>query len=335
MIADASAIKDRLRRNPETALPTTTNRRLLLLLLILASCPVYSDSPLLLILQSGSAPVYQEVTRSILTSVESICSECRNYRISQANIEDEPLEKLLEPDGDKPILLVTIGVNAARRVAELQSATPRLYTLIPLSTAASLNMDESSASTSAIYLDQPFTRHLNLIKLIGTGKQVVGVLFGPVTQDSSAVLKLAAAELGISIRQETVTEQSQVGPALRRLLEESDLLLALPDPLVYNQNTIFNILLSSYHNQVPVVGFSASYVKAGALLAVYSTPSNIGRQIAETIRQFVTTGSNALPDAAFPRYFSIEVNRNVARSLDIDLPSAIELQKHLEQLEER
>jgi len=224
-------------------------------------------------------------------------------------------------------------VKAARFIARSQLPTPRLYTLIPFSSAASLNLDQASATVSAIYLDQPFLRQLNLIKLLSKNRQVLGIVFGPATAASRARVKQAAEILEIPIRQETVAEEKAVGPALKRLLEESDVLLALPDPLVYNQNTIFNILLSSYHNQVPVVGFSASYVKAGAMLAVYSSPADIGKHITETIRQFVITDGNDLPGVEFPRYFSIEVNKNVVRSLDINLPTATELKQQLERLE--
>lgn len=306
---------------------------ILSVLLTIYAFPVLSNSPVILLVQSGSASVYQQITSKILSSLETNCTECQRYRITQANIEDVQFDELLRAESSRLKLVVTIGVKAARLIAMSQLSTPRLYTLIPIASAASLNLNETSETASAIYLDQPFLRQLNLIKLISNARQVLGVVFGPATTASRGTLELAAESLGIPIRQETVNEEIAVGPALRRLLVESDVLLALPDPLVYNQNTIFNILLSSYHNQVPVIGFSASYVKAGAMLAVYSSPSDIGRHIAGTIRQFVMTGANALPGAEFPRYFSIEVNKNVARSLDIDLPTATELKQRLDRLE--
>ena len=308
-------------------------RVLLSLLLSLYPFIAYSDSPTIWLLQSGEAPVYEQVTASILSSLDSICAECAAYQIKQLNLDDTPSDALSASGDSKPTLIVSIGVKAARFVASSQTPVPKLYTLIPYSSAASLNLDESSKNASAIYLDQPYIRQLKLIKLIKTEKQVLGVLFGPATSALRAMLKMAANNLKIPIATESVTEEAEVGQALRRILESSDILLALPDPLVYNRDTIFNILLSSYHSQIPVIGFSASYVNAGAMLAVFSTPSDIGIHIAETIRQFIISDGKGLPEAEFPRYFSVEVNRSVARSLDIDLPDSEELKQRLEQME--
>jgi len=308
-------------------------RIFLSLFLALFAAPAFSDSPTILLLQSGNAPVYQEVTSNILSSLESICPECQAYQIEQASIEDIQIDDLLKSGASRLDLVVSIGVKAAKQIADSGLSIPKLYTLIPKSSAVALKLEKRSNTVSAIYLDQPLARQLNLIKLIGTAKLVLGVLFGPSTTAFRPKLEMIANSLNIATRTETVKSGAEVGPALRRLLDSSDILLALPDPIVYNQNTIFNIFLSSYHNQIPIVGFSASYVKAGAMLAVYSTPSDIGKHIAETIQQFVIADNNHLANREFPRYFSIEVNNSVARSLDINLPAPTELKQQLERLE--
>ncbi|MES9968078.1 MAG: hypothetical protein ABW074_12490, partial [Sedimenticola sp.] len=64
---------------------------------------------------------------------------------------------------------------------------------------------------------------------------------------------------------------------------------------------------------------SAAYVKAGALAAVYSTPEDIGRQLAETIKEFLDSGGKRLPPPRFPSYFNISTNETVAKSLGLTL----------------
>jgi signal transduction histidine kinase len=98
-------------------------------------------------------------------------------------------------------------------------------------------------------------------------------------------------------------------------LAEPGILLAVPDSTVYNNRTISNILLTAYHQRSPVVGFSPAYVKAGALLALYSTPAQVGQQAGEAARLGLATGS--LPPPAAPRHFRISTNPYVARSLGI------------------
>lgn len=306
---------------------------LLAAILCLIHLPALPDSPIIMLVQSGNAPVYQKISSTILSDLESICPECSAYQIKQLNLDDEPVDALSGADSSGLKLLVTIGVNAARLISSSEIPVPRLYTLIPKSSSDTLKLDQSANSASVIYLDQPLSRQLNLIRLIMTHNQVLGVLFGPVTAASRTLLEREAESLEIPVRAESVSTEDEVGPALRRVLDGSDILLALPDPLVYNRNTIFNIILSSYQNRIPVIGFSASYVKAGAMLAVHSTPSDIGMHIAETIRQFIITGEGGLPASAFPKYFSIEANKSVAHSLDINLPAAMDLKQRLEQME--
>jgi len=87
---------------------------------------------------------------------------------------------------------------------------------------------------------------------------------------------------------------------------------------VFNASTAYGMMLTSYRAQVPVIGFSEGLVKAGALLGLYSTASQVARQGAEIAGRFLT-GDAALPAPQYPRYFAVSVNHTVARSLGISL----------------
>ena len=128
-----------------------------------------------------------------------------------------------------------------------------------------------------------------------------------------------------------LNEESELYPTLQRTLAEPSILLAVPDATVYNNRTISNILLTAYHQRSPVVGFSPAYVKAGALLALYSTPAQVGQQAGEAARLGLATGS--LPPPAAPRHFRISTNPYVARSLGIQLEDPAILRERLERSE--
>jgi ABC-type uncharacterized transport system substrate-binding protein len=72
-------------------------------------------------------------------------------------------------------------------------------------------------------------------------------------------------------------------------------------------------------------------VKAGALLALYSTPTQVGQQAGEAARQALATGS--LPPPAAPRHFRVSTNPYVARSLGIVLDEPGTLRERLERTE--
>ena len=118
---------------------------------------------------------------------------------------------------------------------------------------------------------------------------------------------------------------------LSELLADIDLLLTLPDPAVYNKRTIVSVLLSSYRQRVPVVGFSRAYVKAGALIALHSTPEQIGRQIAEALVHRLAHGRWPRAGIQHPNYFDVAINARVARSLGIRLPQPQDLLHRLQE----
>jgi ABC-type uncharacterized transport system substrate-binding protein len=105
---------------------------------------------------------------------------------------------------------------------------------------------------------------------------------------------------------------------LQSVLDDSDVLLAQADPLVFNSQSIQNILRTSIQAKVPLVAFSPAYVRAGALLAVYSTPTQAGAQAAHGVLEVLAMRS--LPERAQePDDFEISVNEQVARVFALTL----------------
>ena len=174
--------------------------------------------------------------------------------------------------------------------------------------------------TSAIYLDQPISRHLQLVRVAqpraqrgrGVGAVAIGFAIRAHPRGEQFRLRLSTAAL---------SGGGDLFSSLQTLLPNVDALLLFPDPLVVNRGNVQNLMLTTYRQRVPVVGHSQNLVDAGALVAVYSTPQQIGQQVAETIQRMLPARHWELPPPAYPKYFTIKTNSSVARSLDIDVPS--------------
>lgn len=222
------------------------------------------------------------------------------------------------PDAAKaPRLIVAIGVGAWRGMAASDVKAPLLATLVPRS-AYQVEAEQAARggrAVSALWLDQPVARQLDLLKIALPARSRVGVLLGPDSRLVEQELMRAAAERNLEIVAARVGGADQLPAALQRVLGEGDVLLALPDPQIYNGATIQNVLTSAYRHRLPLVGFSPAYVKAGAMLSVYSTPTQLGTQVGEIVRAVL--GGRPLSAAQGPRLFSIGLNADVARSLGI------------------
>ncbi|WP_172838739.1 ABC transporter substrate-binding protein [Solemya velesiana gill symbiont] len=256
--------------------------------------------------------------------------------IEISSIDEQDLDSRLHTL-DSNDLVIPVGKKSAdwlhdKRIAH-KYRYKALYTLLPKASYGRLAVSDSRSS--AIFIDQPFERLLHFSKLISAGKPHVGVLLGPSTKQYRNRLESVASEMNIPIHFETADSSDQIGNKLRKLFSSTNLLLTLPDPEIYNRKNVVGILLSSYHNQVPVLGFSSAYVKAGALAAVYSTPEDIGKQISDTVKKYLGSNGKRLDSPGYTEYFSISTNESVGKSLGISLPDEDKLKSLLLQEESK
>lgn len=229
-------------------------------------------------------------------------------------------------------LVVPLGLKATRAAAQLDPAIPVLATLLPRQAYESLlgSGIPPRRLFSALVLDQPLERQLDLIRLALPKAERVGVLLGPNTVAQKTELGRAAQQAGLTLGIEAATNPGDLFAVQRELLRDNEVLLALPDPQVLNQTTLMSYLVSAYRARVPVIGFSQSFTEAGALVSVFSTPEQIGRQLGEIVTGMANGRAARPARLIYPRYFKVYVNRQVARSLELDIAPDDRLQKQLE-----
>jgi ABC-type uncharacterized transport system substrate-binding protein len=160
----------------------------------------------------------------------------------------------------------------------------------------------------------------------------IGVIWGPESISQQPLLLAAAKSRGLTLHESTLTPGVPLVNALRAASSDVDVLLAVPDGHVYNPATATDILLTTYRARVPVFVFSPSYVKAGAMMSLHTTPEQVGVQAAAMAHTFLQT--SALPSSQYPSDFTITVNEYVARSLGVAL-DANQLATQLHQQEKR
>ncbi len=232
-------------------------------------------------------------------------------------------------------LVVAVGTPAMAAMARRPPSAPVLNVLVPRASFRKQSL--SSARTqdykyfSAVYFDQPWSRQLALIRFALPGRRV-GILLGKDSLELSASVLAAAKAAGLSASIEVADDEADLLPALKLLLGRSDALLAVPDSAIYNRSNIASILLTSYRAKIPLFGFSPSYVKAGALASVFSEPAQIAQQVVEIIQNLHASGG--LPAPQSPRYFSVRVNSQVQRSLELTMDDEMQLLNRLKQIPE-
>ena len=217
-------------------------------------------------------------------------------------------------------LIVTIGGQAAHTTVALETETPVLHVLLSRITLDALGHRPGGAPWSAIVLDQPAERQIALVRLALPKHERIATIAGPETRALASALAAAATRSGLDARSAEAADIPALYPALRTVLEQPAVLVITPDGQVFNSQTVHHVLLTAFRLHAPVLGFSAAYVRAGAVLGLYTTPAQAGTEAAAVVRQVLT--GQALPPPIHHALFEVGVNPTVARALGLALPPA-------------
>jgi putative tryptophan/tyrosine transport system substrate-binding protein len=273
-----------------------------------------------LVVLSDESPVYHDVAAELTTRLAPLRDGHLRVDVATAGAA----AALDARDRMAYELIVTVGIGAAQAMLEQAKSTatlpPTLCLLLPRQAFERLAGAERNAgrSVSAVFVEQPIGRQLDLIRLALPDKTRIGTVFGPTSVAYAKEMNDRAHERGLELNRIDITDSGDIYPALQKILAGSDLLIALPDAVAVNASTVHGLLVTSYRAQIAVVGFSRATVDAGALLAVYSTARQQGRQAAEIAIRLLS-GKGSLPAPEYPRYFTVAVNFFAARALGLSL----------------
>ena len=290
------------------------------LLLAFTLLPQAMAANVALVLSDNGGP-YAEFA----TSFEEF-SRKSSWKISFVGTIDEQNKAQSRPD-----LIIAVGSEAFRATLALGLNTPVLATLIPRNSyekiLAESGRSRPRGSTSAIVLDQPPARLGAFIRNLLPTYQRVGLLSSAETRAQLPAFRQSFG--GLILDAEDVSADPALLGALSNLMPRVNLLLALPDSTIYKRENIKSILVTTFRYQRPVIAFSKAFVTAGALAAIYSTPSQLARQSADLLFA-LPAGATSLPAIQMPSQFAISINSNVAQSLNLDLPDETSLRRALQ-----
>ncbi|EJL05198.1 MULTISPECIES: ABC transporter substrate-binding protein [Pseudomonas] len=166
---------------------------------------------------------------------------------------------------------------------------------------------------SLLWSDPPVARQLRLIRALLPQVRRVGVLYDRHSEFLLQDIRHAAGPLGLEIVTQRWNDTNDSRP-LQNLLGQSDVLLGLDDPDLYNPKTVKNLLLSSYARQRALIGPSAAFVKAGSLASTYSDQDDWLAILDELLDRPAATW----PRTLYPDRFKVLGNQQVSRSLGIE-----------------
>jgi ABC-type uncharacterized transport system substrate-binding protein len=294
----------------------------LCLLLLLSTNNVWAKSYSILIVSSGSSPAYSKIINTIQSAVSSSAALSKTNTattFSALFIQKELTTQQLQNSAKDQDLIVTIGQQAMIAITQIHDSPPILSTLIPKQSREKYRAAINSAAkkNTAVFIDNPPERQILLAKILLGNFQRLGILVSTNSIYNKTTIENSVKKTGLKSRIETVADDDNLISKLSLVLSASDAFLALPDAKIFNRDTAKNILLTTYRHRTPVIAYSASYVKAGALAAVYTTPQQIAQQTSRILINILQSNLSFPQHDSYPEEFEVIVNQNVSKSLGI------------------
>ena len=285
-------------------LSSKAKRVFLCLLFIPGLC--YSQGNILTVL-SGDSRIYQGFYSQLETALDE------NHTLNQIqsiDIDDEELEQY--------DLIISVGSDAAMAIAKHKVKQTVIHTLIPENESLLAKAPCKKVNCYQVYINQPAIRYVKLFKSLFTKSNRLVLATTQTSAKQSLQLNVAADKHDINYKVINIDPKQNVARSLINQLDKDDVLLALPNPAIYNSRYSKNVILSAYHKNIPIIAYSKAFSKAGALISLYS---GIGDVAGKTAKLVETIYNNGLPEQKtyYPDSFSIEINSAVARSLNISI----------------
>lgn len=229
-------------------------------------------------------------------------------------------------------IIVSIG-TAATRWALANTDQPMMAGMIPADSFHRFREDNPDRRLTGMFIDQPPARHMALIRVLLPEAEHAALFAAGIDESQQSTLLDAASAVGLDLHIRQANSRSDIIRAVRELRTRMDAFLILPGGATMSAASLRALLLHGFHEQIPVFGYSPGLVTAGSLAAVHSDPRELGSESAEQLQQLVTGPGSAWPPGRYPSNFRISSNRELARSLQLRLPSDDTLRERIQALE--
>jgi ABC-type uncharacterized transport system substrate-binding protein len=259
------------------------------------------------------------VVTSALGDATSQIVAAVSKRFPGAQVSDD-LKALVARGG--PAVYLAVGPAALEAALNADVAGPLVSAFV--SSAAYLRLiaaaPRRTRPVTAVFAEAAPAAQMQLIRRLYRRKVVVGVLLGPSTRNLQPLIERAASAAELAVSFEVVEPGASPVRALAALTSAS-VLLAVPDPELYNAQVARAVLESTYRRRQGVIGFSKAMVGAGTLAAAYATIDDVVAQLGEMLDALMT--GQAVAEPQYPVYWRVAINDTVARSLDVVIDPAV------------
>ncbi len=287
----------------------------------LAALPLYSA-----FLAAGDAIRQTAVIVVFVSGVEAYLEAVDGLRAGLAKLASSPVFiDLKSPQAEAELtaalgsgqqrVVITVGTEALTTMASRRSDAVIVATMILRSDRPFSSPATPVQRPRAVYLDVPLSSLLSELRILLPGKNRCGMIRNASRDQPDPSLPARVKQQGFSLEVAECSRPEELVKSFLSLKGKADAVVLLPDSSLYNNTTVRPLVQASLESRLPIVGFSASFVRAGAALGIYPDFRDVGAQTAEVAAKLIA-GDTGLADEG-PRKLQVAVNQRVLRLLGL------------------
>jgi putative ABC transport system substrate-binding protein len=241
-----------------------------------------------------------------------------NLRVLKHNLERDNIETIYSAvKAEKPDLIFAVGTKALQSAQANITDTPVVFSMV-------LNPGQITASNvSGVSLDIPAEAKLRNLKKIFPDKKSIGLIYSPQSETLYKDIQQTCTELEYRLVSKKIGSKTEFSDVLGSISPQIDCFLMTPDTDIYYPKLVEYLLRESLKENIPVIGLSSNYVKAGALIAFDCDYQDIGNQAGEIAFGIISGENQAQSNCLSPRKIKFSLNLATAEMLGINISPEI------------
>jgi len=300
-------------------MPVLTLAALFVPLQVAVVPPARQDTARVVVLVSQDATPYRDALAGFQHELEHDAGTI-DWQVVQ--LQGEPAratQALAQAQSGKTTLVLALGTLATRESLQRFPGTPLVAGMI-------LTPSEIDGATNAtgVFLQFPVETELEWLARLLPGQRRVGVLYHSAeAKDRVSQAEHLAPGVNLNIQAFQVDAPQEIPDALESLANRADVLWGITDPMIYNPETAKSLLMFSFRHQIPLVGQSTPWVKAGALYALDRDYQDIGVQCAQLAARILEGRAPNSLQPVPPRKVRYSLNRRTAAQMKLEFPERV------------
>lgn len=301
--------------------------------LILCWATASAQAAPVLILKSREGALYEPVVQSLINELKRKAPDLNPpiFSLTGNKTDTEIVRNLLER---KPRVIVAIGTDAALQLKQHTQSLPDsqrpivVFTMVldPVALGLVPSAEQSDPYFVGVALIVRPQRQFRALLDVAPQVKRIGVVYNPNDATSARLIQQAqddAEKLSIQLVEAPATKPEEVPQALSTLRDQIDAFWLIPDPVCAAPQPFQQIQAFVSELRLPLVAFSDTYVRRGALMAVGPDLAEQGVLAAELVSQILNGAPTKKLPLLTPRRLLSYYNTAQARRIGIAIPDML------------